>query len=244
MTILDTYVVSAVGTPIYVVRPEVAEPAPGVVILHEAWGLTEDVKALARSAAACGFVAAAPDLLDGYSRVRAVRDAARGHGPSFHRIAKVVEWLGSNGGADPDRTGAIGLSMGATMALRLATRGHFKVVAAYYGFTPPDEDLASCCPVVASYGDRDWLVRDQGVRLKKVLDEHGIPNDVKSYSDAGHSFLADPPSGPVAGMMTKFLGTGPSAEAAEDAWSRTSEFLSRHLSAVRDSPQSRLPLML
>jgi carboxymethylenebutenolidase len=225
----DTYVVSAVGTPIYVVRPEVAGPAPGVVILHEAWGLTEDVKSLARAAAACGFVAAAPDLLAGYSRVRAVRDAARGHGPSFHRIAKVVEWLGGNGGADPDRTAAIGLSMGATMALRLATRGHFKVVAAYYGFTPPDEDLARCCPVVASYGDKDWLVRDQGVRLKKVLDDHGIPNDVKSYPDAGHSFLADPPSGPVAGMMTQFLGIGPSAEAGEDAWGRTSQFLSRHL---------------
>ena len=229
MTILDSYVVSALGTPIYVVRPEVARPAPGVVILHEAWGLTEEVKSLARSAAACGFVTAAPDLLAGYSRVRAVRDAARGHGPSFHRISKVADWLGTDGGADPARTAAIGLSMGATMALRLATRGHFKVVAAYYGFTPPDEDLARCCPVVASYGDKDWWVGYQGVRLKKILDEHGIPNDVKSYPDAGHSFLADAPSGPVAGMMTQFLGIGPSAEAGEDAWSRTTEFLSRHL---------------
>jgi len=229
MTILDTYVVSALGTPIYVVRPDVAGPAPGVVILHEAWGLTEDVKSLARLAAASGWVAAAPDLLAGYSRVRAVRDAARGHGPSFHRISKVVEWLGTSGGADPARTAAIGLSMGATMALRLGTRGQFKVVAAYYGFTPPEEELATSCPVVASYGDKDWLVRDQGVRLKKCLDAYGIPNDVVSYPDAGHSFLADPPSGHVAGMMTQFLGIGPSAEASEDAWSRTSGFLSRHL---------------
>ncbi len=229
MTILDTYVVSALGTPIYVARPEVDGSAPGVVILHEAWGLTEDVKSLARSAAACGFVAAAPDLLAGYSRVRAVRDAARGHGPSFHRISKVVEWLGTDGGANPARTAAIGLSMGATMALSLGTTGHFKVVAAYYGFTPPDEELARCCPVVASYGDRDWLVRDQGVRLKRVLDQHGIPNDVKSYPEAGHSFLADPPTGPLGGMMTQFLGIGPSAEAADDAWTRTSEFLSRYL---------------
>ena len=229
MTILDSYVVSAVGTPIYFVRPEVVGPAPGVVILHEAWGLTEDVRALARATAACGFAAAAPDLLAGYSRVRAVRDAARGHGPSFHRISKVVEWLGTDGGADPARTAAIGLSMGATMALRLGTRGHFKVVAAYYGFTPPDEELATSCPVVASYGDKDWLVRDQGVRLKKVLDLHGIPNDVKSYPDAGHSFLADPPSGPLVEMMTQFLGIGPSIGAAGDAWYRTSEFLARHL---------------
>lgn len=229
MTTLDAYVVSAVGTPIYVVRPDVAGPAPGVVILHEAWGLTEDVKSLARAAAACGFVAAAPDLLAGYSRVRAVRDAARGHGPSFHRIAKVIEWLGTGGGADPARTAAIGLSMGATMAVRLGTRGYFKVVAAYYGFTPPDEDLATSCPVVASYGDRDWLVRDQGVRLKKVLDHHGIANDIKSYPGAGHSFLADPQPGPIGGMMTQFLGIGPSAEAAADAWSRTSGFLSAHL---------------
>lgn len=229
MTILDAYVVSALGTPIYVVRPDVVGPAPGVVILHEAWGLTEDVKSLARLAAESGLVAAAPDLLAGYSRVRAVRDAARGHGPSFHRIAKVVEWLGTNGGADADRTAAIGLSMGATMALRLGTRGHFKVVAAYYGFTPPDEELATSCPVVASYGDNDWLVRDQGVRLKKGLDFHGIPNDVKSYPDAGHSFLADSPSGHVAGMMTQFLGIGPSPEAAGDAWARTSGFLAGHL---------------
>lgn len=229
MTILDAYVVSAVGTPIYFVRPEAVGPAPGVVILHEAWGLTEDVKALARAVAACGFAAAAPDLLAGYSRVRAVRDAARGHGPSFHRISNVVEWLGTDGGVDPARTAAIGLSMGATMALRLGTRGHFKVVAAYYGFTPPDEDLATSCPVVASYGDKDWLVRDQGARLKEVLDQHGIPNDIKSYPDAGHSFLADPPPGPLVGMMTQFLGIGPSVGAAEDAWSRTSEFLARHL---------------
>ena len=229
MRALDTYFVSALGTPIYVVRPEIDGPAPGVVILHEAWGLTEEVKTLVRLTAACGFVAAAPDLMAGYSRVRAVRDAARGHGPSFHRISKVVEWLGTNGGADPARTGAIGLSMGATMALRLGTRGHFKVVAAYYGFTPPDEDLATSCPVVASYGDNDRLVRDQGARLKKALDHHAIANDVKSYPGAGHSFLADPPSGPLGSMMTQFLGIGSSTEAAEDAWARTSGFLSRYL---------------
>jgi carboxymethylenebutenolidase len=91
-------------------------------------------------------------------------------------------------------------------------------------------------------GTRTGSWRDQGVRLKKVLDEHGIPNDVKSYPDAGHSFLADPPSGLVAAMMTQFLGIGPSAEAGEEAWARTSE--SRHLEVVPDSPQSRLPLML
>lgn len=229
MTILDTYVVSALGTPIYVARPETDGPAPGVVILHEAWGLTEDVRALVRLAASCGLVAAAPDLLSGYSRVRAVRDAARGHGPSFHRISKVVEWLGTDGGADPARTGAIGLSMGATMALKLGTKGHFKVVAAYYGFTPSDEELATSCPVVASYGDKDWLLRDQGVRLKKTLDRQAIPNDVKSYPGAGHSFLAEPPSGPLGGMMGQFLGIGPSTEASEDAWARTSDFLLRHL---------------
>jgi carboxymethylenebutenolidase len=184
---------------------------------------------LTRLAAASGFVAAAPDLLADYNRIRAVRDAARGHGPSFHRIVKVIEWLGTEGGADPARTGAIGLSMGATMALRLATRGHFRAVAAFYGFTPPDEELSTCCPVVASYGANDRLVRDQGARLQKALDQKGIANDIKTYPDAGHSFMTGLPSGPLVGILTPILGIGSSLEATEDAWSRTREFLAKHV---------------
>jgi len=226
---IDTFEVSALGIPIYLARPELDGPAPGVVILHEAWGLTDDVKCLVRLTAACGFVAAAPDLLAGYNRVRAVRDAARGHGPSFHRIIRVIEWLGTDVGADPARMAAIGLSMGATMALRLGARGHVGAVAAFYGFTPPDEELATSCPVVASYGDNDRLVRDQGLRLKQALDRHGIPNDVKSYPDAGHSFLTDPPSGPFGDLLAPVLGIGPDVEATADAWARTRGFLTRHI---------------
>jgi len=51
--------------------------------------------------------------------------------------------------------------------------------------------LAHSCPIVASYGAKDWGNRGNAARLEHVLAAAGVPHDVKEYPDAGHAFMND-----------------------------------------------------
>lgn len=99
----------------------------------------------------------------------------------------------------------------------------------------PKEPLSAVCPVVASYGGRDRVFGAHGARLSSALIALDVPHDVKTYADAGHSFMNqhDGPLGWVARRSPLHAGYhGPSAE---DAWRRTFEFLGRHLAP--DAPR-------
>ena len=61
--------------------------------------------------------------------------------------------------------------------------------------------LQTACPIVASYRARDRSVGDAPARLKRILDGHGIDNDVKIYPGAGHSFINNHP-----GKLATFTG--------------------------------------
>jgi carboxymethylenebutenolidase len=115
--------------------------------------------------------------------------------------------------------------MGATLALRLAMSGRFRAVGAFYGFVPRHADWERFCPVVASFGGRDRLVRHRGERLQHLLAQHGVPHDVKCYPAAGHSFLGG--AGP--GWQSSLLSLRHDPTAAADAWDRTITFLRTHV---------------
>ena len=80
--------------------------------------------------------------------------------------------------------------MGGSFALLLARTGLYKVSAPFYN-TPVDVPRA--CPVVASYGGRDLMVRGVASKLESQLDALGVPNDVKVYPEMGHSFYTETP---------------------------------------------------
>jgi carboxymethylenebutenolidase len=209
--------------------------APGVVVVHEAFGLNADVRDLADQFAARGFHAIAPDLLS-YGRtvrclVTVTRALGKGEGRPFTEIAAARAWLAER----EDCTGRIGIAgfcLGGAFAILMANRG-FDASAANYGRLPArlDAAAAGACPVVASYGGRDRSLTGAATRLEAALEAAGVVHDVKEYAEAGHSFLNH--SGTPGWMkpFTRPLHAGYVDTAAADAWDRIQRMFD---SALRD----------
>jgi carboxymethylenebutenolidase len=107
--------------------------------------------------------------------------------------------------------------MGGSFAIAWAcTDERLKVIAPYYSMNPrPMEAVARSCPVVASFPEKDFTAR-AGQRLKVALDGYGVPNDIKEYPGAKHSFFND-------------QGGNYDPAASEDAWTRTLAFFEEHI---------------
>ena len=222
-----------------------AEPASGigtgagVLVVHEALGLTDDVRRIASRFADDGYTALAPDFLgagwkplciarfmQGIGRVRT--------GRPYRELAAAQHWLGAREGVDPARIGVIGLCMGGGFALLYAARGGqpVRVVAPFYAAVPRDDAiLGDLCPTVASYGGRDFAFRGGAARLEEALTRLGIPHDVKRYPSAGHGFMSR-----HSPLLTRIehltpMGGGYDEPAAEDAWRRMLAFFGTHLAA-------------
>lgn len=214
------------------VPPVGTGPWPGVVVLHEAFGLTDDIRQQADRLAAAGYLAVAPDLYTAGGMLRCLRSTftalLSGQGPAFGDINATRRWL--TGRADcTGRTGVIGFCMGGGFALLAATRG-FDASAPNYGALPKNAEtvLQGACPVVASYGRRDRAMRGAAQQLDRVLTDLDVPHDVKEYPDAGHSFLNRHNSGPFT-ILERVIGLNYHEPSAEDAWARILRFFDHHL---------------
>jgi len=218
--------VPGVGTlPAYVAHTSTEHgPAPGVVVVHEAFGLTDDIRRIADEFATRGFHAIAPDLLSYGGLVRCLVSVTRamsaGEGRPFTEIDAARSWLVER----EDCTGQIGIAgfcLGGAFALLMANRG-FAVSSVSYGRLPKrlDEAVRGACPVVASYGALDGSLRGAAGTLTTALDAAGVEHDVKEYADAGHSFMN---RSAVPGWMKPMVGSLHSGfvdTAAVDAWDR------------------------
>jgi carboxymethylenebutenolidase len=205
---------------------------PGVVVIHEAFGLTDDIRRKADDMAAHGYLALAPDLYRGESWTRCVRGAfaqlRAGSGAAFEALDAARSALA----ARPDCTGkvgVIGFCLGGGFALMCAPRDGFGAAAVNYGDVPEQAQdvLAGACPVVGSFGRRDPMGVKKPQRLERVLTDLGVPNDIKIYPDSGHRFMTQP-SG-IGVVLAKVTRMSYSAANAADAWQRIYGFFGEHL---------------
>lgn len=218
----------------YLARPAGDGPWPGVVAIHEAFGLDAVLRRQADRLAAAGFLTLGPDLFSDGGAARCVVGALKavetGRGKAYADIETARQWLL----AQPDCTGkvgVIGFCMGGGFALVTANRG-FDAAAPNYGRVPrdPEKALAGACPVVASYGGKDVSLRGAAARLERALTGLGVEHDVKEYPDAGHSFLNDEPNGPrLMRPLLRIANVGPEPASAADAWARIEAFFHEHL---------------
>lgn len=210
----------------YVAEPLELDQAPGVLVLHEIFGLNADIRRITRRFAEHGLVALAPNLYDGpgvrsLCVLRTVLGSTTGKGAVFDHLAAAQAALEEIPRCDSERIAVAGFCLGGGFAILHALKSsNVRAVAPFYGMVPKrSAELAGICPVVGSFGERDAVFAPQGKRLGRHLRTLGIPHDVKLYPDAGHSFMSQHEPG-----ITTSLGKhGPMKveyhpAAAEDAW--------------------------
>jgi carboxymethylenebutenolidase len=232
----DVHFATANGDlPGHLATPVTAGPWPGVVVIMDAVGLSADIRSQADRLADAGYLALAPDLFARGGRRKCVAAAIRasrsGSGPAYADIEGARRFLLDQDGCT-GRVGIIGFCMGGAFALMCALTGDYNASSVNYGFVPEDIDhrldQGESCPIVGSFGKRDFILRGHPARLETALTAAGVPHDIKTYDGVGHSFmnkLAPRPLNP----LLRVTGFGYSEDATNDAYRRIHAFFEEHL---------------
>ena len=204
-------------------RPNAAGSFPGLVVIHEAFGLNDNIREITRQFAEQGYAALAVDLFSNRNHILCMLQAFHGmlirplNNSTLSDLQATMAHLRGQAGVDGDRIGAVGFCMGGAYALQLAvTEKGMKAASVFYGANPkPLEALAQACPIVGSYPDKDFTT--QAAReLETVLEKNTISHDIKIYEDTKHSFFNQ-------------QRTPLEVEASKDAWQRMLSFFHEHL---------------
>jgi carboxymethylenebutenolidase len=222
----------------YVARPRGNGPFPGVVVIMDAFGLSNDIRQQADRLATAGYLAFAPDLYSGRGLkcvIGTLKASRSGQGEAYENIEGARRWLAD----DADCTGEIGIigfCMGGGFAVMSAPRYDFRAAAVNYGELPDDPatSLKGACPIVASYGRRDRGLPGRAGKLEAALTTLGVEHDVKEYADSGHSFMNRFNVGPTLSPVLKFTGMHYVHDDAEDSWRRILDFFDAHLRGKDD----------
>jgi carboxymethylenebutenolidase len=211
----------------YLARPEGREePLPGLIVIHEWWGLNDNIRAMARRLAGEGYLALAVDLYGGKTApdpatARQLMLATNNEPKSAEsNILQAYRYLKET--AKAPKVASIGWCFGGGWSLQTALLMPDKVDAAviYYGHVVTDKKRLETLqmPILGIFGELD-----RGIPVSDVLIFEGTLDHLEKdatiivYPDADHAF-ANP------------SGRNYNRYAAIEAWRETVNFLAAHLS--------------
>jgi carboxymethylenebutenolidase len=216
----------------WVVFPERATKAPVVLVVHEIFGLSTWIRAVADQLAADGFLAIAPDLLtgkpvggtadsvDAQAAVAQVRQLQPAEVQA--RLMAVAEY-GMNLPAAEKRYGIVGFCWGgSTVYQHVAVSPTLGAGVAYYGGVNVQQvDLTKAkAAVLGLYGENDARVNATIPAADSALKQAGVPWQYAVYQGAGHGFLRQQDG-----------QSGANLQATQQAWPRTVAWFRQHLDA-------------
>lgn len=208
----------------YLVRPEEDGQFPGVIMIHEWWGLNQNIKNMAHKLSGEGYVVLAVDLYDGRmadkpedartyaTEVREKPERAIEH---MQAAAAYLREQESYGGT----MASLGWCFGGQQSLQLALNEELDATVIYYGNLVTDQEqlMSIDWPVLGVFGSEDTSIPVETVNeFDTALDDLDIENEIYIYDGVGHAF-ANPSN------------DGHDPEKTADAWDKTVDFLNRHL---------------
>lgn len=214
----------------FVFPADMVEPLPAIIVIHEWWGLNDNVRAMADRLAGEGYIVLAVDLFGGKSTTsrgqarQQMLEVVENATAANENIRQAFEFLSATAGAP--RIGSLGWCFGGGWSLNTAMLFPEDLDAAviYYGQVTDDVDklLPISTPILGFFGAEDQgITVDSVQRFDAALGRLRKNYEIHIYPGADHAF-ANP------------TGNAYNAEAAEDAWQKTLEFLDLHL-AISDS---------
>ena len=214
------------GQPVlaYLARPDGPGPHPGVLLIHEWWGLIEGIGVLADALAAEGYVVLAPDAYRGRVTDRVSRALWLRLGTPEAQVRAdldaALDHLRSLDGVDGDRIASMGFCFGGGHSLQLGLRRSesLALTVMYYGavVTEPEllRPLTEGKGVLGIFAEEDQTIFPEDVlEFEAALNSLDIPNEIMIYPGVGHAFLNE----------DNYLEPGPAGE----AWTQTLDFLER-----------------
>jgi carboxymethylenebutenolidase len=200
-------------------------PFPGIVVIHEWWGLNDWVKEQASKLADQGYVALAIDLYRGKAATRPDLAHELMRGVAEDRAARdlhaAVEFLRSQKNVNKDRIGSIGWCMGGGYSFNLALQEPTLTADVInYGHlaTDPEQLKKINASILGIFGGQDrGIPVDDVKKFEQTMKQLGKKVEIVIYPDAGHAF--ENPNNKQ----------GYRANDAADAWKRTVDFLANTL---------------
>jgi len=211
---------------------DAAEPLPGIIVIHEWWGLNDQVKTMARRLAGEGYVALAVDLYGGATaatpdKAQVLMTALLDDPESGRKnLRQAYDYLDKY--ALAPRIGSIGWDLGGSWALQTALLypDQLDAVVMYYGQVAVDRDQLGKLrlPILGFFGAEDKSIPVHDVQnFRTTLNELGKSAEVLIMIGADHGFANS-------------SGSNYNERSAAEAWTKTLEFLKHNLKATAEPP--------
>lgn len=208
----------------FLARPVAEGPYPGIIMIHEWWGLNDQVRSMAHVLAGEGYVVLAVDLFNG--SVATTTEGALANlrdnpnNITVPRMQAAVEYLKEMPEVDTTKIASVGWCYGGGQSFQLGINEELQAVVIYYGRISTDstELVELKEPVLGLFGEEDTSIPAEDVReFESLLKAQGTSADIHIYEGAGHGF-ANPTN-------TQAFRK----EQALNAWNRTLDFLDQNL---------------
>jgi carboxymethylenebutenolidase len=198
---------------------------PGLIVIHEWWGLNDNIRMMTRRLAGLGIQALAVDLYHGKTAntpekaIKYVKEVQSRPQEALHNLKSAYHYLHSTKGAE--KVGVVGWCFGGGWALQtaLALPDKIDALVIYYGDLVQNKEKLSTLqmPIIGFFGEQDQnITPDKVKKFKETLKNLHKNVQIYEYKNAAHAF-ANP------------SGSNYQKKAATDAWMKTRAFLKQYL---------------